>query len=222
MARRVAACAVCEQHAEAVFHVEGMDCHEEVGLLERRLKPLAGLEALAADVVGRRLHVKYDAARLTPDAMVAAVGPIGLRMRLAHEPARVADSLGGHRLLGPIAAGVGPCARAHRFPGGRSLWGGGLLSRCRCHRRLSACQACADGPEGVHAGYPRADARRGGGSRRARRAIRGGKRRLSLCPGPVARGAHARARPPGDRHAGGADARSSHAEDRGRRDQCRR
>ena len=39
------ACATCELHAEAVFRVEGMDCHEEVVILERRLKPLAGLES---------------------------------------------------------------------------------------------------------------------------------------------------------------------------------
>ena len=39
-------CAVCELHAEAVFRVEGMDCHEEVVILERRLKPLAGLEEI--------------------------------------------------------------------------------------------------------------------------------------------------------------------------------
>ena len=36
-------CAVCELHAEAVFRVEGMDCHEEVVIVERRLKPLAVL-----------------------------------------------------------------------------------------------------------------------------------------------------------------------------------
>ena len=37
------ACAVCELHAEAVFRVEGMDCNEEVVILERRLKPITGV-----------------------------------------------------------------------------------------------------------------------------------------------------------------------------------
>ena len=45
-------CAVCEMHAESVFKIEGMDCHEEVAILERRLKRLTGLEALDADVSG--------------------------------------------------------------------------------------------------------------------------------------------------------------------------
>jgi hypothetical protein len=48
---RPAVCTTCELHAEAVFRVEGMDCHEEVVILERRLKPLSGMEAISADVV---------------------------------------------------------------------------------------------------------------------------------------------------------------------------
>src|SRR6185295_13048456 len=78
-------CTVCELHAEAVFRVEGMDCNEEVVILERRLKPLAGLEAVSADLIGQRLHVKYDAAKLTTSAMVDAVGETGMRMWLEHE-----------------------------------------------------------------------------------------------------------------------------------------
>jgi Cd2+/Zn2+-exporting ATPase len=84
-ARDVITCSVCELHAEAVFRVEGMDCGEEVVILERRLKPLTGLEAVSADLIGQRLHVKYDAAKLTTSAMVDAVGDTGMRMWLEHE-----------------------------------------------------------------------------------------------------------------------------------------
>ncbi len=84
-AAETAVCSICELHAEAVFRVEGMDCNEEVVILERRLKPLAGLEAVSADLIGQRLHVKYDAAKLTTDAMVDAVGQTGMRMWLEHE-----------------------------------------------------------------------------------------------------------------------------------------
>src|SRR5438132_8123914 len=59
MATGTVTCTVCELHAEAVFRVEGMDCNEEVVILERRLKPLAGLEALSADLIGQRLHVEF-------------------------------------------------------------------------------------------------------------------------------------------------------------------
>ena len=65
-----------------------MDCHEEVVILERRLKPLAGMEAISADVVGQRLHVTYDAAKVTTAAMVDAVGQTGMRMWLEHEQPR--------------------------------------------------------------------------------------------------------------------------------------
>ena len=66
-------CRVCELHAESTFRVEGMDCHEEVAILERRLHRLSGLEALQADVMGQRLRLKYDAARLSAASIAEAV-----------------------------------------------------------------------------------------------------------------------------------------------------
>ena len=53
----MATCAVCELHAESTFKVEGMDCREEVALIERRFKTLTGVEAFSADVMSQRLHV---------------------------------------------------------------------------------------------------------------------------------------------------------------------
>ena len=46
--------------------------------LERRLKPLTGVEAVSVDLIGQRLHVTYDAAKLTTAAMVDAVGQMPL------------------------------------------------------------------------------------------------------------------------------------------------
>ncbi|MCC7417582.1 MAG: heavy metal translocating P-type ATPase [Acidobacteria bacterium] len=79
------ACTVCRLHAESTFRIEGMDCHEEVVALERRFRNLPGLEDFAADVMGQRLHVKYDAARLTTSAIADAVGGLGMRAWLEHE-----------------------------------------------------------------------------------------------------------------------------------------
>ena len=72
-AARAVACPVCELHAESTFRVEGMDCREEVALIERRFRHLAGIESFHADVLGRRLLVRYDAATLTTAAIVAAI-----------------------------------------------------------------------------------------------------------------------------------------------------
>ena len=84
-------CTVCELHAESVFKIEGMDCHEEVAILERTLARLSGLESLDADVVGQRLRVKYDAARLTTSRIAEAVAQTGMRAWLEHEEARPAS-----------------------------------------------------------------------------------------------------------------------------------
>src|SRR5436190_18022655 len=78
-------CATCELHAESTFKIEGMDCHEEVAMLERRFRNVAGLEDFAADVVGRRLHVKYDAAKISAAAIADAVADTGMRAWLEHE-----------------------------------------------------------------------------------------------------------------------------------------
>jgi Zn2+/Cd2+-exporting ATPase len=115
-----ATCAVCELHAEAVFRVEGMDCHEEVVILERRLKPLAGVEAMTADVIGQRLHIQYDAAKLTTADMVDAVGQTGMRMWLEHEEPRASGPDVRARFWLTIGAGValmaGLAARSVNWP----------------------------------------------------------------------------------------------------------
>ena len=85
------ACPVCEVHAESVFKIDGMDCHEEVAILERRLKHLTGLEAMSADVLGGRLLVTYDAARLSASAISDAVADTGMRAWLEHEHPHVVE-----------------------------------------------------------------------------------------------------------------------------------
>src|SRR5262252_11242800 len=78
-------CTICELHAESTFKIEGMDCREEVAMLERRFKNLTGLEDFSADVMAQRLHVKYDATKLTAAAIADAVAETGMRAWLEHE-----------------------------------------------------------------------------------------------------------------------------------------
>ncbi len=96
----MAECPVCELHAESIFKIEGMDCHEEVAILEHRLKTLTGLESLDADVVGQRLRIQYDAAKLTTSRIAEAVAQTGMRAWLEHEEPRPAKaSLWRQRLV---------------------------------------------------------------------------------------------------------------------------
>ncbi|MGH9308713.1 MAG: heavy metal translocating P-type ATPase [Vicinamibacterales bacterium] len=85
-------CAVCDLHAESTFRIEGMDCHEEVAILERTLHRLIGVESLDADIMGQRLRVRYDAARLTTSRIAEAVAQTGMRAWLEHEEPRPASS----------------------------------------------------------------------------------------------------------------------------------
>ena len=85
MANKHGVCTVCEIHAESVFKIDGMDCREEVAILERRLKNLPGLEELVPDLVGQRLRVRYDAAKLSTSFIVEAVAQTGMRAWLEHE-----------------------------------------------------------------------------------------------------------------------------------------
>jgi Cd2+/Zn2+-exporting ATPase len=101
---------LCELHAESIFKIEGMDCHEEVAILEHRLKRLTGLEALDADVVGQRLRIKYDAAKLTTSRIAEAVAQTGMRAWLEHEeprPAPVTASRGRLVILSGLALVTG-------------------------------------------------------------------------------------------------------------------
>jgi len=93
-------CTVCELHAESTFKIEGMDCREEVALIERRFKNLPGLEDFSADLIGQRLHVKYDAAKLSASAIAGAVADAGMRAWLEHEePLAVSDTAARRRLV---------------------------------------------------------------------------------------------------------------------------
>jgi Cd2+/Zn2+-exporting ATPase len=104
-------CAVCELHAESTFTVEGMDCRDEVALIERRFKHLAGLEDFSADLVGRRLHVKYDAAKTSASAIAAAVADAGMRAWLEHEePLSTGDPAARRRQALLAVSGVGLAA----------------------------------------------------------------------------------------------------------------
>jgi len=144
------ACEVCEIHAESVFKVEGMDCHEEVAILERRLKPLPGLEDVSADVLAQRLRVKYDAARLDASTIADAVAQTGMRAWLEHEqPIGLSAGATARRqtlvILSGVALVAGLACRAAALPAslaaallGLSVVSGGVYT---ARRAFSAARA---------------------------------------------------------------------------------
>jgi Cd2+/Zn2+-exporting ATPase len=132
-------CQVCELHAESTFKIEGMDCHEEVAIIEHRLKRLAGLEALDADVLGQRLRIKYDAARLSTASIAEAVAQTGMRAWLEHEEAAPVAASAASRGRLVILSGVlfaagllmeraGVGGRAQSIPFALSIVSGGIFT----------------------------------------------------------------------------------------------
>ncbi len=99
-------CPSCEIHAESTFKIEGMDCHEEVAILEKRLKKLTGLEAMAADVLRQRLTITYDAAKLNTTAIAEAVAQTGMRAWLEHEEPKGPAPSAATRRVFVILSGV--------------------------------------------------------------------------------------------------------------------
>ena len=93
-------CTVCVLHAESTFRIEGMDCREEVAMIERRFRNMPGLEGFHADLMGQRLHVKYDATKLTASSIASAVADAGMRAWLEHEePVATGDRAARTRTL---------------------------------------------------------------------------------------------------------------------------
>jgi Cd2+/Zn2+-exporting ATPase len=122
-------CAVCEIHAESIFKIEGMDCHEEVAILERRLKHLPGLEDMSADLIGQRLRVKYDAAKLTASNIAEAVAQTGMRAWLEHEePVRAAGSVRARQALVLVSGAALAAGLASRLFDASPLIEVGLLA----------------------------------------------------------------------------------------------
>jgi Cd2+/Zn2+-exporting ATPase len=119
-------CTVCELHAESTFKIEGMDCREEVAMLERRFRNLTGLEDFSADLMGQRLHVKYDAAKLSASAIADAVADTGMRAWLEHEEP-IATTESQARLRQVLVAVAGAALGIGLAIGAFSAWNPNLL-----------------------------------------------------------------------------------------------
>jgi Cd2+/Zn2+-exporting ATPase len=83
-----------------------MCCREELALIERRFKHLPGLEAFTADLMGQRIHVKYDAAKLSTSAIAAAVADAGMSAWLEHEEPLAARAASPARQVLLIVSGA--------------------------------------------------------------------------------------------------------------------
>jgi Cd2+/Zn2+-exporting ATPase len=66
----------------AVLHIEGMDCEDEVSLIEKKMKSLKGLESFQVDLMAEALRVKYDPGLLSVQEIIKSVAETGMKARL--------------------------------------------------------------------------------------------------------------------------------------------
>ena len=134
-ARMTATCTVCELHAESTFKIEGMDCREEVALIERRFKNLR-----PRGLLGR----PHRPAAAREVRRREAVGVDDRRRRRRRRDARVARARRADRRPA-IRAARAPAAAARRRPALR--FAGGLLAEHSlgagwlARRALRACRS---------------------------------------------------------------------------------
>ena len=129
---RPARCARCTRSRSTASR--GWTATRRWRILERRLKPLPGVEALSADVMSQRLRVKYDAATVSASDVAEAVASTGMRAWLEDERPALA-ARGRARRRGSRSSAVSGAAFAagalmHLAGLGRGLDLSGLR-RCR-------------------------------------------------------------------------------------------
>ncbi len=67
---------------EAVLFVEGMDCQDEVELVEKRLKPLGGVIDFKPNLMSQKLTVAYYPEEITVEEITRELGKAGLKARI--------------------------------------------------------------------------------------------------------------------------------------------
>ena len=95
------------------FHIQGLDCAEEVAVLKRELGPLVGEESLAFDVLQGKLTVAGDSA--TQEELEAAVARTGMRAEPWRSTAEKDGERTRHRTLQGFLTLVSGAAMAAGF-----------------------------------------------------------------------------------------------------------
>jgi Zn2+/Cd2+-exporting ATPase len=78
------------------LRVQGMDCSDEVAVLEKTLKPIVGVRDVRANLVAGKITVLHDE-RVTPAQLIAAIEPTGMIARPAGRGGRFASEESAQR-----------------------------------------------------------------------------------------------------------------------------
>jgi Cd2+/Zn2+-exporting ATPase len=90
----------------AVLHIEGMDCEDEVALIEKKMNSLKGLESFQVDLMAEALRVRYDPGLLSVQEIVKSVAETGMKARLEREKVKGKAWWKDLRIVALLACGV--------------------------------------------------------------------------------------------------------------------
>src|SRR3569623_183130 len=93
---------------ETTLTVAGMDCAEEVALLERVLRPVPGVQEMRVNLIAGQITVAHDDS-VDADKLIAAIAPTGRKASLpdhAHEHGDAVDQVKRRRAWSVTIAGV--------------------------------------------------------------------------------------------------------------------
>ena len=74
-----------DKSKSAVLHIEGMDCEDEVSVIEKKMKSLKGLESFQVDLMSEVLRVRYDPGLLSVQEIIKSIAETGMKARLERE-----------------------------------------------------------------------------------------------------------------------------------------
>lgn len=74
-----------DKNKSAILHMEGMDCEDEVSVIEKKMKSLKGLESFQVDLMSEALRVQYDPGLLSVQEIIKSIAETGMKARLERE-----------------------------------------------------------------------------------------------------------------------------------------
>ena len=91
---------------ETTLAIAGMDCAEEVGAIQRALKPLPGVREVRANLLAGKATISHDAS-MTPELLIEAIGREGLKATVATANAGEASETAQRpRLISVLMSGI--------------------------------------------------------------------------------------------------------------------
>jgi len=90
----------------AVLRIEGMDCEDEVAVLEKKMKSLKGLESFQVELISEVLRVRYDPGLLSVQEIIKSVAETGMKAKLEREKIKGKAWWRDPRILSLFTCGV--------------------------------------------------------------------------------------------------------------------